>query len=174
MRTQADNPAYQRFRYLLPADGLYPARWVDIFSNSDDSLRYYDVEVVFVPRGNGAPELDRAFWDAFADYNRHWMGDLGNSVAGWMQPHGLNPAKVFAMMLVYGFVNQEELNNALHEFSYIKECNWAREMVGGLMADVLIDGAQNRGAILNALEHKARRERWAADMLAIMRDEAEF
>ena len=96
MRTADRNPAFRRFRHLLPVSGLYPARWVDVFSNTDDELKYYDVEVVFIPRDAAGADLDRAFWDEFAAYNERWIADLGNSVAGWMQPGGLTPEYVFA------------------------------------------------------------------------------
>ncbi|MBA4013250.1 MAG: hypothetical protein C0481_15395 [Phenylobacterium sp.] len=175
MRTQNDNPAFQAYRHLLPASGRYPAKWVDIFSNTNDEMRYCDVEVVFIPR-DADIEFDLQFWDAFADYNDRWIGDLGNSVAGWMEPHGLNPAKVFGLMLYNGFVDQNELDMALSEFSHIEECGWAREMVDGLLAEPLHGGAHDPKVTMAALEKLVDEGhgQWARDMLVMMRDEAEL
>jgi hypothetical protein len=175
MRTQNNNPAFLAYRHLLPADGRYPAKWVDVFSNTDDDMRFCDVEAVFIPRGAGI-EFDLAFLDAFADYNARWIGDLGNSVAGWMEPRGLNPEKIFGLMLYSGFVDQKELDTALGEFAHIEECEWARQMVDGLLADTFRGGAQDPQATMAALQELVDegRGQWAKDMLLMMRDEAEF
>jgi len=183
VRTQHDNPAFQRFRDLLPASGLYPAAWVDIFSNTDDdTFRYRDVEVVFVPRGKGprgeeGPELDREFWSAFASYNEHWIGDLGNSVMGWMQPGGLTPEGVFGGMLATGFVSQAELDNAVAEFAHIEECDWARLIRDDdLLADELSSPVPDTEGLLVALQRIAARpgSEWAERMAGAIEAESEF
>lgn len=178
MRTQQQNPMWREFKHLLdPTNGRYPAQWVDIFSNTDKHLRYRDVEVVFVPRGKDAPKIDRALWDEFAAYNRKWMADLGNSVAGWMEPDGWTPEHVFGFMLDRGFVDQGELSNALTEFANIEGCEWASSMRDGrLMKNVLIKGARDRNAVVEALRDFAHRpdQKWAAVMLsAIVEDDEE-
>ena len=172
MRNQNTNPAFKRFKHLL-VDNFYPARWVDIFSNTDEQLRYIEVEVVFIPRGVEGIVLDREFWDEFADYNERWLGDLGNSVAGWMEPGGLNPEKIFGGMLFYGFSNQRALDEAVAEFSSIVECGWARRMKDGEFSRMLRNSAQDRGAVMEALEAETQHV-WARDMLGVMIAEGEF
>ena len=183
MRTQDQNPAFQRFRHLLPGSGLYPAAWVDIFSNTDDAtFRYRDVEVVYIPRGKAggaeeAPELDRDFWNAFAAYNEQWIGDLGNSVMGWMEPGGLTPEGVFGGMLATGFVNQAELNNAIAEFAHIEECEWARRMRDDhLLADELSTPVPDTGRLLDALARIRPRpgSEWATRMAGAIEAESHF
>ncbi len=174
MRTQNTNPAYLKFRNLLPSTGRYPARWVDIFSNTDEYLRYRDVEVVFIPRGEDAPDMPDAFWEEFAVYTRRWMADFGNSVAGWMAPEGFTPEYVFGMMLDRGFANQAELDVALNEFAHIEECDWARQLRDGqFLSEALINGAQDRDAVLSALRTLVIGEGlpWARSMLNVLEDE---
>jgi hypothetical protein len=50
MRTQEQNPAYQRYAHLLTPNGRYPVRDADIFWNLDANQKITDVEVVFIPR----------------------------------------------------------------------------------------------------------------------------
>lgn len=183
MRTQDDNPAFQLFGHLLPASGMYPAAWVDIFSNTDDrTFRYKEVEVVFVPRGKGprgeaAPELDEAFWSAFAAYNEDWIGDLGNSVMGWMQPGGLTPEGVFGGMLATGFVDKAELDAAIAEFAYIEECEWARRLRDGdLRVEELATPVPDTADLLAALRGIAatRGNEWARRMADAVEIESRF
>lgn len=181
MRTQDENPAYQLFAHLLPASGLYPAAWVDIFSNTDDdTFRYKEVEVVFVPRGKApdgteGPNLDRGFWDAFAAYNAHWAGDLGNSVMGWMKPGGLTPEHVFGNMLATGFVDRGELRTAVEEFAHIEECDWARAILNDrLLAEVLTHPAPETEELLAALERVRGRPAWAQRIADAVRAESRF
>lgn len=168
MRTQEKNPMWRSFKNYLPTSGLYPARWVDIFSNTDKKLRYRDVEVVFVPRGTDGPEISRELWDEFALYNRKWLGDLGNSVDGWMEQGGWRPEHIFGFMLDRGFVSQGELETAIKEFAHIEECQWARDMRDGrLMKDVLVMGARDRDATIAALRKESARtaSEWSKNML---------
>jgi hypothetical protein len=134
MRTQDQNPAYERFGHLLPETGLYPARFVDIFWDRDDDYKIEHVEVVFIPRGSNelrSVANDKDFWQIYADYNRGWDSDLGNSSDDWLKNNGLTPESIFGQMLESGFSNKAELKQALDEFAHIEECNWARLMLKG-------------------------------------------
>lgn len=173
MRNQDTNPAYRKFGHLLPPSGLYPARWVDIFSNTDSRYKYNEVEVVFVPRGVLGIVLDREFWDEFADYNSRWLGDLGNSVSGWMEPGGLNPEKVFGGMLVYGFSSQQAFAEAISEFAAIEECDWARELKAGRFPKILNASAEGGKKAAVALQAETHRP-WAREMLEALRSEETF
>lgn len=131
MRTAQANPALKQFGHLLPENGRYPAKWVDIFWNTNDEMKVKDVEVVFVPRGGpiGDGEESEEFWARFAHYNRGWMADLGNSCADWLEPGGITPAWIFGDMLQRGFVTKADELQALKEFAHIAECQWARDML---------------------------------------------
>jgi hypothetical protein len=132
MHTQNQNPAYQRFAHLLPENGRYPARYIDIFWNRRADRKVYDVEVVFIPRGPAELLVlgeDREFWNAYATYNMRWSQDLGNSCNNWLEPDGDTPESIFGHLLVAGFVNETELRRAVEEFGSIEECSWAREML---------------------------------------------
>ena len=132
MKTQSQNPAFQQFAHLLPDSGLYPARFVQIFWNTDKEHRVKNLEVVFVPRGAGViPALrdDATFWEKYGRYIDDWDCDLGNSVAGWLEPEGSTPATVWGRLMVRGFSNQDEMIDALEEFGHIEECDWARDMM---------------------------------------------
>lgn len=93
-----------------------------------------DVEVVFVPR---QALRDRDLQRAYGAYNKQWRSDLGNSVAGWMSsgPDRMTPETVFGDLLRNQFKNQDELINALKEFSHIEECEWARDMYSSFNID---------------------------------------
>lgn len=173
MRTQLQNPAYERFRHLLPPSGLYPARWVDIFSNTTEDYQYNDVEVVFIPRGAVGITFDDDFWDAFADYNGRWLGNLGNSVADWMEPGGLNPDKVFGGMLAHGFSSKQTLADTIGEFASIEECEWARLMHTGKFKEVLAAFGRGREKAISVLQDQICYP-WARDILDALRSEAIF
>lgn len=132
MKTQNMNPAFQQFSNLLPASGLYPARFVQIFWDTDKEHRVENLEVVFVPRGAGViphRKDDPTFWQSYGRYIGEWDCDLGNSVAGWMEPQGSTPATVWGQLILRGFASQDEMIDALEEFAYIEECEWARDML---------------------------------------------
>jgi hypothetical protein len=132
MRTQNDNPAYQRFAHLLTETGLYPARYADIFWNRGEDRKVQDVEVVFIPRESPALAENPEFWSVYRTYTRPWSNGRGNSCANWLTPDGSTPESIFGYLLRDGFADQNELRRALEEFSSIAECSWAREMLRGL------------------------------------------
>lgn len=133
MKAQAENPAIIKYGHLLPANGLYPAKWVDIFSRKNSEYKISDVEAVFIPRNeiNGPPEENQEFWGKYSAYNKRWDADLGNSCVDWMQPDGLTPSFVFGYFLRCGFADKSIFHMALREFAQIQECEWAREMLAG-------------------------------------------
>jgi hypothetical protein len=135
MRTQDQNPAYQRYAHLLPESGLYPARYVDIFWN-DTNHKISDLEVVFIPRESGDlpnPSEDPNFWDKYAAYNNRWTYDLGNSCNDWLTSDGKTAESVFGYLLRAGFASEAELKGAIEEFAHIEECSWARAMLRGFI-----------------------------------------
>ena len=134
MHLQNGNPAYKRFAHLLPQNGRYPARYVNIFWNRNDDRKVRDLEVVFIPRGSdelAAPGEDPGFWHAYAAYNKAWSEDLGNSCADWLKPDGKTPESLFRYLLEAGFADSSELRCAIEEFGSIEECSWARDMLRG-------------------------------------------
>jgi len=135
MRTQDQNPAYQRYAHLLPEGGLYPARYVDIFWNCTNQ-KISDLEVVFIPRGSDelpSPSDDPDFWNRYKSYNNRWTSDLGNSCGDWLTTGGQTAESIFGYLLRAGFTSDAELKGAFEEFGHIEECSWARAMLRGFI-----------------------------------------
>jgi hypothetical protein len=128
MKLRSQNPVYPRFKHLLSSNGRYPAKHVDIFWNRDDDQRITDVEVVFIPR---AALRDEELQAEYAQYNKRWTSDLGNSTEHWLEEHGYTPEDIFGHLLRHGFRSEKVTQVALREFAHIEECEWARLMLRG-------------------------------------------
>ena len=130
MRTEERNPAYREYGHLLPPSGRYPARWVDIFWNSDANSKIKDVEVVLIPRDLKIP-ADNGYGRRMDIYMNKWTSDMGNSFTKWLRTPLLTPEGVFGALLRTGFSSETELRSTLEEFVHIEECEWARNMLTG-------------------------------------------
>lgn len=129
MRTQDANPLYRELSHLLAKSGRYPAKWTNIFWNVDEEGRVKDVEAVFSPPiDDDTPEGDH-LWFAYLDWKRRWTFVMGACRDGWLEPDDLAPGVIFGGLLREGFASYAEMKDAVREFAWIEECEWAREML---------------------------------------------
>jgi hypothetical protein len=130
MRHQDANPLHRELSHLLPESGHYPAKWVDIVWNVNDEGRIEDVEAVFVPPYDENTPEGAVLWVRYHDWRfRHWSYGMGACCEGWLEPDNLAPGVIFGGLLREGFASYEEMRNAVREFAWIEECEWAREML---------------------------------------------
>jgi hypothetical protein len=115
MKNEHSNPLMKPFSFMLAEDGKYPAEHVDVFWNverKDGNLLVKEVEAVFAPKERAKhPDL----LERYREYYGRWSCDLGNSCDGWTNGQ-LTPAIIFGDMLRSGFLDQNELVNALKGF----------------------------------------------------------
>ncbi len=124
MRTQDRNPAYARFKHVLPKTGRYLAKDATAYWNGDDERKVKDVEVIFWPKYLvPKPVDDQEFIATSLAYANQWESNLDLDER--------SPENVFGWLVIDGFVDNFELKRALEEFAHIEECEWARAIVEG-------------------------------------------
>ncbi len=148
-----DSPAFKYFSHWLPDDGLIDALDASIDFDSDiDEFRNMvikNVAVTFFPHHRMQElkykdhPLRHEQWATYQGYSHSGVASLCDVDGRWMKSGnvmppprladetgsclGYSPDGDFAWFRYYGFANIDYAMQALEQFAFIRECEWARD-----------------------------------------------
>lgn len=179
-----DSPAFKYFSHWLPDDGLIDALDASIDFESDiDEFRNMvikNVAVTFFPHHRMQElkykdhPLRHEQWATYQGYSHSGVASLCDVDGRWMKSGnvmppprladetgsclGYSPDGDFAWLRYYGFANIDYARQAIEQFAFIRECEWARD--GSLDPEILVKplSVRKREGRINTHKNKIRSE----------------
>lgn len=124
--TGDSSPMLRRYSVGISDDGTIGEEYVAVYFCLNDCGKVIDVCVAYRPH----PVMTREDHREFAVLSNQFRCSEGNLSIEWPNGDGsLNPNGLFLDLISIGFGNHDEFIRAVREFSRIRECGWARDML---------------------------------------------